>query len=96
MAALPQLDIREAHYDKFRGAVVVPAGANQVAVSREALESWMNRALTDEEAVEAAVSEKALLARVANTVAAHDNVITITTGILNSRSWDLAPADETE
>ena len=91
---MAQLDMREARYDKFRGAVVVPAGANQVAISHEALESWVNRSLSSDEAVEAAALEKALLARVANSITAHDNAITITAGILNSRSWELAPPDE--
>lgn len=95
MGALPNLDMREAVWDKFRGAVVIPAGGDDhVVVAREALESWANRSLTPDEAVETAADEKALLARIANTLSAHDNVITITTGIINSRSWELAPGEE--
>ena len=91
---MPQLNIREAAYDRYRDAVVIPAGRHHVAIAHNALESWFSRSLTPDEAVEAASQEKALLARVANTIAPHDNMITITTGILNSRSWDLLPGEE--
>ena len=94
MGMLPTLDTRAATYDRFRGAVMVPAGGSHVAVVHEALESYVNRRLTPEEAVEAVIEEKAILTRVANSVAAHDNIITITSGILNSRSWDLLPGEE--
>ena len=94
MSALPQLDISNAVWDKFREAVVIPAGCDQVVVSLDALESWANRDLTHDEAVDLAVDEKALLATVANTLASHDNVITITRGILNSRSWTVEPYDD--
>lgn len=94
MSAFPQLDTRLAAWDKFRGAVVIPSGANQVAISIEALEGWMNRKLSPDEAVEAAVDEKAMLRAVANATPAHDNVITITSGILNSRSWSAEPYDD--
>ena len=94
MSAFPQLDTRHAEWDKFRGAVVMPSGQNQVAITIEALESWMNRSLTPEEAVEAAVDEKAMFAAVANATPAHDNVIMITTGILNSRSWTAENYDD--
>lgn len=94
MSAFPALDVRHASWDKFRGAVVIPSGANQVAVSIEALESWASTRLTPEEAVETAVSEKALLTAVANATPAHDNVITITTGILNGRSWAVEEYDD--
>jgi len=94
VSAFPKLDVRHASWDKYRGAVVIPAGANQVAISIEALESWFNRSLTPEEAIEAAVDEKALLAAVANATPVHDNVITITTGILNGRSWAVEDYDD--
>jgi len=94
VGALPTLDPRSARYDKFRGGVLMAAGSAQVVISHDALENWVNRRLTNDEAVEAAVEEKALLARVANTLAEHDNIITITNGVLNSRSWDIAPGDE--
>lgn len=94
MSAFPALDVRHAAWDKFRGAVVIPSGVNQVAVSIEALESWANRRLTPDEAVETAVDEKALLAAVANATPAHDNVITITAGILNGRSWAVEEYDD--
>ena len=94
MSAFPTLDIRHASWDRYRGAVVIPAGADQVAVSIEALESWMNKSLSPEEAVAVAVDEKALLTAVANATPAHDNVITITAGILNSRSWAVEDYDE--
>ncbi len=94
MSAFPQLDVRHASWDRFRGAVVIPAGKNQVAVAVEALESWMNRKLSPDEAVEAAVDEKALLSAVANATPAHDNIITITSGILNGRSWSIEPYDD--
>ncbi len=94
MSGLPPLDARGAVWDKFRGAVIMPAGINQVAVSIEALESWLNRKLSPEEAVEAAADETALLRAVANATPAHDNVITITAGIMNSRSWAVEPYDD--
>ena len=94
MSAFPNLDVRHAAWDKFRDAVIIPAGQNQIAISIEALESCVNRRLTPEEAVEAAVDEKALLAAIANATPAHDNVITITTGIMNSRSWAAEPYEE--
>lgn len=94
MSAYPQLDIRHVSWDRFRGAVMIPAGANQVAVSLEALESWASRKLSPEEAVETAVGEKAMLSAVANATPAHDNIITITAGILNGRSWDADPYDD--
>ncbi len=92
--SIPQLDTRNAEWDKFRDAVVIPAGRDQVVISLDALESWANRSLEPNEAVEVAIDEKALLAAVANTLAPHDNVITITTGILNSRSWAVEPYDD--
>ena len=94
MGTFPVLDTRSASYDKYRGAVMIPAGRAHVAVVHEALESWVNRSLTPDEAVEAAIEEKAVLARVANTLAEQDNIITITSGILNSRSWEIAQGDE--
>ena len=94
MKRLAQLDMRDARYDRMREAVVVSAGADEIAITHSALENWYNRRLTPEEALEVAEDEGALLARVANTISAHDNIITITSGILNSRSWDLAPGDE--
>ncbi len=94
MSAFPVLDVRHASWDKFRGAVVIPSGVNQIAVSIEALESWANKRLTPEEAVEAAIGEKALLSAVANATPAHDNVITITAGILNGRSWSIEAYDD--
>ncbi len=94
MSAFPQLDVRYARWDKFRCAVVIPSGANQVAISIEALESWENRKLSPQEAVEIAVDEKALFATVANATPAHDNIITITSGILNSRSWAVEAYDD--
>lgn len=94
MSAFPSLEVRHASWDKFRGAVVIPAGPNQIAISIEALESWENRKLSPLEAVELAVHEKALFAAVANATPAHDNVITITSGILNSRSWAVENYDD--
>ena len=94
MSSFPILDIRHAAWDKFRGAVMIPAGANQVAVTIEALESWANCKLTPDEAVEVAVGEKALLRAVANATPAHDNVIMITSGILNGRSWAAETYDD--
>jgi len=94
MGTFPVLDTRSAVYDKYRGAVLIPAGRAQVAIVHEALESWMNRSLTPDEAVEAAIDEKALLARVANTLAEQDDIITITSGILNGRSWEISPGEE--
>ena len=94
MTAFPVLDVRHASWDRFRGAVVIPSGVNQVAISIEALESWANKRLSPEEAVETAVDEKAMLAAIANATPAHDNVITITAGILNSRSWSVEPYDD--
>lgn len=94
MSALPQLDIRNAVWDKFREAVVVPAGRDHVVITQDALESWADRKLDAEEAVEVAVDEKAVFAAVANALAAQDGVITITRGILNSRSWTAEPYDD--
>jgi len=94
MSALPQLDIRNAEWDKFREAVVMPAGRDQVVITKEALESWANRKLDAEEAVEVAVDDKAVFAAVANTLAAQDGVITITRGVLNSRSWSVEPYND--
>lgn len=94
MSAFPHLDVRHASWDKFRGAVLIPAGGNQIAISIEALESWANRSLTPDEAIETAVGEKAMLAAVANATPVHDNVITITAGILNSRSWTVEDYDD--
>jgi len=94
VSAFAKLDTRHAEWDKFRGAVVIPAGVNQVAISIEALEAWLNRALSPEEAIEAAAHEKAMLTAIANATPAHDNVITITAGIMNSRSWAVEPYDD--
>ena len=93
MSAYPKLDVRHAQWDKFRGAVIIPAGADQVAISIEALESWTNRKLSPDEAVEEAVQEKSLFSAIANATPAHDNVITITAGILNSRAWSVKSYD---
>ena len=93
MSPLPKLDVNGAVWDKYRGAVVIPSGVNQVAISIEALESWANRRLSPEEAVETAVDEGPLFRAVANATPAHDNVITITSGILNSRSWAVEPGE---
>ncbi len=94
MSAMPKLDMNGAVWDKFRGAVIIPSGLNQVAVSIEALESWANRKLSPDEAVDAAVGEGAMLRTIANATPAHDNVITITVGIMNSRSWAAESAAE--
>ncbi|MEM8749301.1 MAG: hypothetical protein AAGF28_03305 [Pseudomonadota bacterium] len=94
MSAMPTLNTRLAVWDKFRDAVVVPAGANQVVITIEALESWANRSLTPDEALETAIDEKAMFREIANTLAAQDNVITVTSGILNSRSWAVQPYDD--
>jgi len=93
MSHLPKLDVNGAIWDKYRGAVVIPSGVNQVAISIEALESWANRSLSPQEAVETAVDEGAMFRAVANATPAHDNVITITRGILNSRSWAVEQGD---
>ena len=82
-----KLDIRHVSWDKYRGAVIIPAGRDQVAISIEALESFANRKLTSDEAIEEAVQEKAMFSAIANATPAHDNIITITAGILSSRSW---------
>jgi len=94
MSAFPKFDTRHAQWDKFRGAVVIPCGKNQVAITVEALQSWMNCTLSPEQAVEAAVDEQAMFAAIANATPAHDNVIMITTGILNSRSWSVEVYDD--
>ena len=94
MSILPQLDVRNAEWDKFRDAVVIPANGNQVVIALDALESWANRSLAPDEAIETAVEDKALFAAVANSLAAQDNVITITRGILNSRSWAAQPYED--
>ncbi len=91
MSSLPQLDIRNAQWDKFRDAVVLPAGRDHVVITLDALESWANRSLDADEAVEVAVDEKATFQAVANSLAAQDGVITITRGVLNSRSWTVEP-----
>ncbi|MFD0917945.1 hypothetical protein ACFQ14_16185 [Pseudahrensia aquimaris] len=93
MGAMPILDVRAAHYDRFREAVIIPAGRVEIAIVHSALEDWVNRRLTPDEAVVAAIDEKALIARVANSISAHDDVITITASILNSRSWVLKEND---
>lgn len=87
MSSVPPLDMKLAAWDKFRDAVVIPTGTNQLVVSLGALEAWMNCRLTPDEAVEAAVDEGAMLRAIANTLAPQDNVITITAGIMNSRDW---------
>ena len=94
MSAMSKLDTRHAEWDKFRGAVLIPCGKNQVAITIEALQSWMNCTLSPEEAVEAAVDEQAMFAAIANATPAHDNIIMITTGILNSRSWAVEAYDD--
>ena len=94
MNRIAPLDSGRAEWDKFREAVVIPSGTNVVAVTLDALESWVNRTLTPQEAVEAAIDEQAVIRTVANTVPAHDNVIMITTGIMNSRSWEVEPYEE--
>lgn len=94
MMAFPPLDIRHAEWDRMREAVVIPSGQNQVAIALSALEGWVNRSLTPEEAVETAVEEAALFRAVANAIPAQDNVITITNGLLNSRSWSVEPHSE--
>ncbi|MEM9677767.1 MAG: hypothetical protein AAF035_12435 [Pseudomonadota bacterium] len=93
MASVP-LDIRHAEWDRMREAVVIPSGQNQVAIALSALESWVGRALTPSEAIETAVDEAALFRAVANAIPAQDNVITITQGLLNSRSWSVEPYSE--
>jgi len=94
MSQMSKLDVNSASWDKFRGAVVMPCGINQLAVSIEALEDWTNRKLSPEEAVEAAMDDGAMFRTIANATPAHDNVITITVGILNSRSWSVEPYDD--
>ncbi len=94
MSNIPKLDIRDAEWDKFRDAVVIPAGRDQLVISLDALESWANRSLSPAEAVEVAVDEKAMLRAIANATPAHDNVITITSGIMNARSWSVQPYDD--
>ncbi len=93
MSRLPPLDIRQAQWDRMRDAVVVPAGANQVVITRDALEAHVNRSLSPDEAVEAAYDEAALLRTVANALGAHDNVITITNSTLNGRDWSVTEHD---
>ena len=93
MSNLAPLEVRHAFFDKFRGAVVIPSGANQVAVSIEALEAWSNSKLSPEDAVDLAVDEQAMIRTIANATPAHDNVITITSNIMNGRSWSVAPYD---
>ncbi|MEE9375401.1 MAG: hypothetical protein V3V04_03600 [Rhizobiaceae bacterium] len=94
MSALPQLDTRHAEWDKYRGAVMIPCGKNQLAITIEALESWMNCTLNPEEAVDTVIDEKAMFSAIANATPAHDNIIMITSGILNSRSWTVEPFDD--
>lgn len=94
MSRIAPLEAGRAAWDKYRGAVVIPSGVNVVAISLEALESWVNRSLSPDEAVEAAVGEQAVIRAVANTISAQDNVIMITTNIMNSRSWDAEPHEE--
>ena len=94
MASFPPLDINRAVYDRFREAVVIPCGANQLAVCHDALEECVGRRLTNDDAVDAAVDELAVLRAVANATPAHDNVITVTRSILSARSWDAAPYDD--
>ena len=93
MSRLPPLDMREAHWDKMRDAVVIPAGRDQVVVTRDALEAHVNRSLSHVEALEAAADEMALLRHVANSVGGHDGVITITHSALNGRDWSVAAHD---
>lgn len=94
MSHFPPLDTRFATYDRYRGAVMMPCGKAQVAVTIEALEDWADRKLSAEEAVEVAVDEAAMFRAVANATPAHDDIIMITRGILNSRSWNAEPYDD--
>jgi hypothetical protein len=94
MSPISKLDVNSATWDKFRGAVVMTCGVNQLAISIEALEDWTNRKLSPKEAIEAAIDDGAMFRSIANATPAHDNVITITTGILNSRSWSAEIYDD--
>ncbi|MEL6504591.1 MAG: hypothetical protein AAFQ10_09055 [Pseudomonadota bacterium] len=94
MTFFPPLDTRLASYDRYRGAVMVPCGKAQVAVTHEALEDWANRKLTPDEAVETMVEEAAMFRAIANATPAHDDIIMITQSILNSRSWAAQPYDD--
>ena len=92
MSRIANLDTRNAHYDRFRNAVIVRAGRIEVAIVLDALESRVNRTLTYEEAVAVLDEQKAVFSKMANATAPSDNVITITSGLVNSRPWDLEPA----
>ncbi|EFL90203.1 hypothetical protein [Ahrensia sp. R2A130] len=94
MASFPPLDVNRAKYDRFREAVVIPCGSDQLAICHDALEEFVGRRLTKEEALEAAIADQATLRAVANATPAHDNVITVTRTILSARSWDAAPYDD--
>ncbi|MEL6946781.1 MAG: hypothetical protein AAFO73_04010 [Pseudomonadota bacterium] len=93
MSRMAPLDVRRASWDRMREAVMIPSGRNNVAIALSALESWAGRRLTPEEAVETAVDEAALFRTVANAIPAQDEIITITSGLLNSRSWTVEPHD---
>lgn len=94
MSALPRLDTRSVRWDPYRGAVVAPAGQTQVVISLEALESWAGRSLNEDEAIETVIDERAMFAAIANTLAETDGVITITSRVVNSRSWTTHPYSE--
>lgn len=93
MSRVPPLDMRDAVWDRMRGAVVAPAGRYQLVITGDALEAYVNRTLSPQDAVEVAQDEQALLRTVANTLGAQDGVITITNATLNGRDWSVQDHD---
>ena len=86
------LQPRTARYDAMREAVTIRRADVQVAVTREALESWFGRAVPPEAVVARALSIEPVLRRAANAIEPDDGVVTITARLL-ARQREVENAD---
>ena len=90
------LEFRSVRYDRHRDAVIIPARFGEVAVSHSALELYASRRLTSAEAIEIVCESPSVFGRMARHVPVHEDVITITSSIVGSQSWDLPEAVDSD
>ena len=86
------LVVRTARFEAMRDAVVIDRRDAEVAVTREALESWFGRPVPPEAAVARALSIEPVLRRAANAIQPDDGVVTITARLL-ARQREVENAD---